>query len=301
MQYPCNQIDLERRFNSNEACLGYLVLLRWPNGFVCPSCQKSEFWKLSRHRFYCRNCKTETTATVGTVFEKSHLPLPLWFRAIWAVVSQKHGMSALGLQKALGLGSYRTAWMLLHKIRLSMVSPNRELLKGPLELDETMVGGRHAGRISRWKDKCIVLIAAEKDGKKVGRIRAQFIPGIHTEHILKALKNMVQPGVTLETDGCQSYRPLVKEGYQHKRTVTDVSLGEIELLPRVHLVASHLKRWLLGIHHGRISQKHLQAYLNEFVFRFNRRTSRSRGLLFQRVLENAVQIQHSTYKAIIKK
>lgn len=235
------------------------------------------------------------------MFQDAHLSLHDWFNAIWWVTSQKTGVSALGLQRMLGLGSYRTAWMLLHKIRSAMVRPGRELLAGEIEVDETFVGGPKPGKRGRGAaGKQLVIIAAERDGARIGRIRMRRIPDASAHALETFVKGHIQLKSKIVTDGWKGYLGLPKIGYSHC-SIPGESVGEEELLPRVHRVASLFKRWLLGTHHGRFEAKHLDIYLDEFTFRFNRRTSNARGLLFYRVLENSVKVDPQTYAKIISR
>ena len=226
----------------------------------------------------------------GTVFQDSKLPLTIWFRAMWQVTSQKNGISALGLQRVLGLGSYKTAWTLLHKLRRAMVRPGRERLRGVVEVDEAYWGGEESGvRGRQTEDKALIAVAAEANGENIGRIRLQHIPNTDRATLHGFIQRSIEPGSTVVTDGLQAYREL--EGYVHDRQIQKHQASEAEhLLPRVHRVISLLKRWLLGTHQGGIGQEYLDDYLNEFTFRFNRRTSTSRGKLFYRLAQQAVQV-----------
>jgi transposase-like protein/ribosomal protein L37AE/L43A len=300
--YPRTLAELDARFSTDAACREYLVRLRWPDGFSCPACGSQEAWPTSRGLFMCAACGHQTSATAGTIFQDTRTPLPQWFRAIWWVVSQKNGASALGLQRVLGLGSYRTAWTWLHKFRRAMVRPGRERLTGPVEVDETFVGGvevgggrRHIGK------KALVVIAAEVRGRATGRIRMRRVADSSAASLLLFIDEAVARGAAVITDGLQSYRGLPALGYQHDRRVL-LGSGEFAeaVLPRVHRVASLLKRWLLGTHQGAISREHLDYYLDEFTFRFNRRTSRHRGKLFFRLVEQAVAVDPVPYAAMVK-
>lgn len=235
------------------------------------------------------------------MFQDSHVSLLAWFNAIWRVTSEKTGVSALSLQRILGIGSYETAWMLLHKIRHTMIRPGRELLSGEAEVDETFVGGPKPGKRGRGAGgKQLVAIAAERDGKKIGRIRMQRIPDASAKTLEAFVQGHIQQKSKIITDGWKGYLGLPKKGYTHE-AIPGNSVGEEELLPRVHRVASFFKRWLLGTHHGRFEPKHLDSYLEEFTFRFNHRTSRARGLPFQRVLENAVLVAPCGYANIVSR
>ena len=243
-----------------------------------------------RGLFLCRKCKRQTSITSGTLFHKTHKPLRTWFFAIWFVTSQKHGASALGLQRVLGLGSYNTAWTWLHKLRRAMVRPGRDQLTGAIEIDETYVGGvgvKIRGRGA--KRKAIVAIAAEVRGRGPGRIRMSVIPDVSAISLHEFVSNNVTKRAEIRTDGWKGYNGIETMGYRHIVTnICDSGDPAHVVMPRVHRVASLLDRWWLGIHHGAIRPSHLDYYLDEFTFRFNRRTSRARGLLFYRLMEQAV-------------
>jgi transposase-like protein len=212
---------------------------------------------------------------------------------MWLVVCEKNGISAMGLQRQLGLSRYETAWSVLKKLRAAMVRPGRELLSGDVEVDETLVGGSKSGKRGRGAEgKELVVIAAEVKNKKVGRIRMKRISNADGETLKSFVKDHVSSGSTVITDGWKSYLGIEKFGYTHQR-IKGESVGIDELLPHIHLVASLLKRWLLGTHQGGVDTIHLDAYLDEFVFRFNRRTSKSRGKLFYRLVQQAVQVPPS--------
>lgn len=223
------------------------------------------------------------------------MPLRLWFRAIWLVTHQKTGMSALGLQRTLGLGSYHTAWACLHKLRRAMIRPGREPLSGEVEVNEIFVGGRGKGKETMGRHlgkKSLVMVAAEVRGKGIGRIRLMPVPDTSKEHLLDFVQQAVAPETTVITDGLHVYINLAKLGYTHQpRIASPVRHEKSKALPRVHRVAALLKRWLLGIHHGSFSKKQLANYLDEFTFRFNRRLSPDRGMLFYRLVQQAVQVE----------
>jgi transposase-like protein len=227
-----------------------------------------------------------------------------WFAAAWQMTSQKHGVSVLGLQRALGLGSYQTAWAMLHRYRTAMVRPGRDRLRGLVEADETWVGGVEPWTHGRDSEtKSLVAIAVEiKQPKGLGRVRMQRVAAIRKEHLIPFITAAVQPGATVHTDGNQAYWSVPDHGYQHKKTVLSRQPDPAHVVtPGVHRVASLLKRWLLGTHQGSASPDHLDAHLNEFTFRFNRRTSRRRGLLFHRLLEQAATTDPITYRSLIVK
>jgi transposase-like protein len=257
--YPRTGLELEDRFGTEEACLSYLVKLRWPEGFICPRCQASGGWPASRGRWICRHCRYQASVTAGTIFQDTRKPLRMWFRAMWHVTSQKTGASAVSLQQELGLGSYLTAWTWLHKLRRAMVRPGRDRLQGRVEVDETIVGGEGDGRGRRLGYKALVVIAAEENGTGIGRIRLGVIPRATRLHLHEFIQHSILPGSMVHTDGLAAYLGLEPLGFKHRATVLQ---GRDEdaasrLLPRVHRVASLLKRWLLGTHQGAVSNKHL--------------------------------------------
>lgn len=240
--------------------------------------------------YYCRGCGHQTSVTAGTLFMDTHLPLRLWFEAIWQVTSQKYGASALGLQRVLGLGSYRTAWNLLHKLRRAMVRPGRDRLHGMVEVDETFIGGPRSGKRGRGAaGKALVLIAAEESEEGIGRIRLTRVLDASADSLEPAVSQAVEPGAHVRTDDWKSYAQLNQLGYLHEIARSSPVTGD-NLLPLVNRVAALLKRWLLGTHQGAVAHSHLDYYLDEFTFRFNRRTSRSRGLLFYRLVSQAVAL-----------
>lgn len=290
-RYPASMMDFMEIFPTEEACLEYLTLIRWPNGYRCLRCDSASYWKKARGLFYCRDCGHEGSVTRGTLFQDTHKPLRLWFQAIWYIVNQKNGVSALGLQKSLGLGSYHTAWEWLHKLRRAMVRPGRDRLSGLVEMDETFIGGERSGKRGRGAEgKTLVLIAAEDAGNNgIGRIRLSTLPDATGESIKNATLQMVEPGSTIRSDGWDAYNLLPQHGYSHA-PVTHARSASGDATPIAHRVAALLKRWWLGTHQGAISHEHLAYYLDEFTFRFNRRTSRSRGKLFYRLVEQALQI-----------
>src|SRR5260221_1737874 len=299
--YPKTMLEMEQTFATEDACREYLTQLRWPTGFVCPACQCKVGWADRRYRWTCQDCRRQSTVTAGTIFEATHLPLQVWFRAVWLITSQKSGASALGLQRVLGFGSYETAWSWLHKLRRAMVRPGRDRLKGTVEVDEAFVGGVSSGTGRDGVGKALVAIAAEEDGAGIGRIRLARVPDASTSSLHGFIQRAIAPASTIHTDGWAPYQGLEKLGYSHSitRLKGQGKQAAVELLPRVHRVASLLKRWLLGTHQGAVGATHLDYYLDEFTFRFNRRRSASRGKLFFRLLEQAVQVGPVTYDTIV--
>lgn len=288
--YPRNLLELEERFATDEACRAYLSHLRWPEGFRCPRCGHGRAWSVRQVRLECASCHAHTSVTAGTIFQDTRKPLRLWFRAIWYVTSQKNGVSALGVQRVLGLASYETAWSWLHKLRRAMVRPGRDRLNGTVEVEETYLGGLEEGVAGReTAKKALIAVAAEEDGNGIGRIRLKHIPDASMCSLHTFVLDNIETGSVVHTDGWEGYNGIEEFGYKRKITVLRGRKKKAhELLPRVHRVSSLLKRWVLGTHQGAISHEHLGYYLDEFTFRFNRRTSRLRGKLFQRLLEQAV-------------
>jgi transposase-like protein len=299
--YPRTIAEFERRFSSEEACRAYIEALRWPNGFRCPACQGESAAMVRDGLYQCRSCRRQTSATAGTIFQDTRKPLVMWFRAMWYVTSQKNGTSALGLQRVLGLGSYETAWTWLHKLRRAMVRPDRDRLRGWIEVDETFIGGLAEGAVGgRQKtNKALVVIAAQADGPAIGRIRMRMIADASADSLHPFVIDCIEPGSTLHTDGWQGYAGLEQKGFDREVSITRGRRKDAsKLLSRVHRVAALLKRWLLGTHQGAVAPWQLPYYLDEFTFRFNRRTSKSRGKLFFRLMHQAVNTPPATYEAM---
>lgn len=301
-EYPRTFSEFTRQFPTEDACWHYLVRVRWPDGFRCSRCMGRKAWLTARKLFHCAACSAEVSATAGTIFQDTRKPLRLWFQVMWWVVGQKNGASAASLNQALGIGGYKTAWTWLHKLRRAMVRPGRERLSGEVEVDETFVGGVEEGGGRRHLgNKALVAIVAEVRGSGIGRIRMKRVADASSASLLTFIRDSLMEGSVVITDGLQSYRELPESGYRHQRRVIQGSGEEAAtLLPRVHRVASLLKRWLLGTHQGAVSREHLDYYLDEFTFRFNRRTSRHRGKLFSRLIEQAIAVDPVPYAAMIK-
>jgi transposase-like protein len=301
--YPRTFQEMEARFRDDAACREYIHRLRWPDGFVCPHCKKiGEPWGMSDGLLRCRSCNGRTSLTAGTIFQDTRKPLRTWFLAMWFVTSQKNGVSALGLQRVLGLGSYETAWTWLHKLRRAMVRPGRDRLTGAVEVDEIYVGGGETGvRGREIQAKAIVAVAAEKVGRGIGRIRLRRIMDVSGDSLIPFVKEAVTHGCVVHTDGWSGYSGLAKAGYKHETVV--ISRGDElahEVLPRVHMTASLLKRWLVGTHQGGVQRRHLDYYLDEFTFRFNRPHSKARGLLFHRLAQQALAVAPAPYRDIVE-
>jgi transposase-like protein len=300
--YPRDLTQFEARFATEEACRQYLFHLRWPDGFRCPRCGREKYWPLRGVLLQCAGCGHQASVTAGTIFQDTRSPLQSWFRAMWWVAAQKNGASALGLQRVLGLRSYEKAWTWLHKLRRAMVRPGRDRLAGTVEVDETYLGGLEEGvRGRQTEKKALIVVAAQEEGRGVGRIRLRQIADASAESLIPFVQDSVEPGSVIHTDGWLGYEPLDQKGYRHAVTfLRGQEESPSELMPRVHLVVSLLKRWLIGTHQGAVSHKHLDYYLDEFTFRFNRRRSRSRGKLFFRLAQQAVSIEPVPYAKIVQ-
>jgi transposase-like protein len=284
-------MEFRDRFATEGACRDYLAALRWPGGFICPRCQETKAWTMQRGLYWCQRCGYQVSVTAGTLFNDTHKPLRVWFEAMWYVTNQKSGVSALGLQRVLGLGSYHTAWNWLHKLRRAMVRGGRDRLDGVIEIDEIFIGGERPGKRGRGAAaKTLVVVAVQEAEKGIGRIRMQRVADAAGQSLEPAVWKMVEPGSTVRTDGWRGYNGLTELGYQHNVVRKDPDLGD-NLLPLVNRVASLLKRWLLGTHQGAVQHSHLEYYLDEYTFRFNRRTSKSRGLLFYRLISQAIDLE----------
>ncbi|MBA7540454.1 IS1595 family transposase ISPlba5 [subsurface metagenome] len=299
--YPRTLTEFEACFSTEEACRRYLFELRWPGGFECPRCGGHKAWSTERDLLVCGDCEHHSSVTAGTIFENTHKPLTLWFRAIWWLTTLKTGASALGLQRILGLGSYKTAWTWLHKLRRAMVRPGRDRLSGRVEVDETYLGAEEKGvRGRKTEKKALIVVAAQEDGKRTGRIRMRRIQDASAASLQPFIEESIEPGSVVHTDGWEGCAGLEEMGYHHEVTVL-ARQKEVasKLLPHVHHAVGHLKTWLAGTLHGGVSHEHLDYYLDEFTFRFNRRSSSSRGKLFYRLVQQAVQVDPVPYKEMV--
>jgi transposase-like protein len=261
--FPKTIFEFRQWFPDETACMRFLILSRWPEGFVCPRCGGQEYWwQQTRGLLQCKQCGHQTSPTAGTVMRRSKQPLRLWFEAAYLVTTHTPGMSALQFQRQVGIPSYKTAFMMLHKLRAAMVRPGRDQLSGLVEVDETYVGGERPGRVGRGVfGKVIVAGAVDIHGKFANRIRLQVIPDVSGATLINFVQTYVLPGSTVETDEWTGYFRLNEAGYHH--------IVSPELI-HIHRAFGNLKTWLIGTHHG-VSPQHLQAYLNEYTFRFNRR------------------------------
>ena len=292
--YPRSTGEFLSWFGTDDDCLDYLEWLRWPGGFVCPDCGHAGGWRLGDGRVKCGGCGSRTSVTAGTIFDKTRTPLTVWFHACWLFATAKDGISAQHLQRVLEISSYQTAWAMLHRLRSALVRPGRDRLSGTVEVDETYIGGEEPGlRGGRQRGKKVLTgIAVEvREPKGIGRCRMAPLDDASGDTLGTFVTENVQPGATVITDGWAAYRAISGKGYQHRpinqKAARAAGDDPDSLLPGVHRVASLCKRWLLGTHQGSVDAAHLPAYLNEFVFRFNRRRAASRGMVFYRVLQLA--------------
>ena len=302
VDYPRTLQEFDEWFPTEEECVDYLRQLRWPDGFRCPGCGCTEAWLTGRDQHRCAECQRQTSVTAGTIFEGTRKPLRTWFQAMWYVTSQKFGGSALGLKRVVGFGSYQTAWTWLHKMRRAMVRPDRERLSGNVEVDEIYVDGEEAGVSGReTQKKAIVAIAVEVlSPKGFGRVRLRRVPDVSAASLTPFVCDMIAPGSIVRTDGWRGYDRIHKHGYTRDKVVLASSGDPAHVvMPGVHRIASLLKRWLMGTHQGAVSNKHLDYYLDEYTFRFNRRSSRARGLLFYRLAQQAVQADPVPFRQIV--
>ena len=304
--FPQTLVEFDEQFGTEQACREHLMRTRWPQGWRCPRCDHDKAWTTVRNHLHCARCGHQSSLTAGTVMHSTKKPLVLWFKAMYLMVTFKNGLSAKTLQDQLGL-SYQTAWAWLHKLRRVMVLPHRAPLGGTVEVDETYIGSDPSNRPGRHKgQKVLVVIAVEDQGSVMGRARMTCVPDASGDSLAGMVEANVAPGSTVHTDGAAGYVPVVDKGYVHRVDV--ISKGKTraeradraaQLFPHVHRLAALLQRWLLGTHQGAVSEKHLQAYLDEFVFRFNRRRSKHRTHLFQRLAEQAMARQALPYWKIV--
>ena len=296
--FPRTPAEFQGRFASEEDCRRYLVACRWPDGFRCPRCGAREAYEVAgRELLQCRSCRHQASVTAGTVLHRTHVPLRLWFAAAYLVTTRTPGFSAVQLRRQLGLARYETAWTMLHKLRRAMLRPERDRLSGVVEVDEAYVGGLEEGRRGgrrRDSGKSIVVGAVEVRGRGSGRVRLAVVRDLSAASLVPFVEASVDPGSTELTDGWQGYAPL-RKGYDHRPSTVGDPRNASKLFPRVHRTFSNLKTWLQGTHHG-VGAKHLPHYVDEFVFRFNRR--RTPMAAFQLLLGLSSRHPPTTHKML---
>jgi transposase-like protein len=296
------------RFGTDKQCRAYLFRARWPEGFRCAGCGHGRGYSHKLRLIEeCAGCGKQHSLLAGTIFEQTKTGLSRWFLAIFLVTSSKGGISAMELKRQMGFGSYQTAWSWLHKIRKAMVRPDRAPLSARVEADETYVGGPSPGKPGRGAGGKIKVAGAVESGRgqargrRLGRLRLAVVPDVSAKSLHGFLGHNVARPATVATDGWSGYAGLDAAGYRHEPLNLSASWGDAALrLPAIHLVFGLAKRWLLGTHHGAVRRKHLPAYLDEFVFRFNRRTAKNLSHRFARLVEHAVQIRPTTYRALVQ-
>lgn len=286
--FPKTVFEFQRQFQTEEDCLRFLIQSRWPEGFICPRCRNRDYyWVPTRKLLQCKKCGYQASVTAGTVMHRSKMPLITWFQVAYLVTTHTPGISATQLQRQLGLSSYQTAFTMLHKLRAGTVRPDRSKLSGIVEVDETYIGGKKAGVTGRGAlGKVIVAGAVDTKGKYANRVRLKVIPNASGATLTNFVKMNIEKGSEVKTDDWIGYSRLAPLGYKHT-VIAD--------LPHIHRIFSNLKTWLIGTHHG-VSPQHTQAYLNEYVFRFNRRKTPMAA--FQTALGLGSQRLGPTYKGL---
>jgi len=297
--FPCNQFEFEKRFNTEQTCRDYLASMKWPDGFLCRNCGHKKYWISAKGLYICTRCESPNSLTAGTVMHGTKKPLTFWFKAMWWFTTRKSGVNAINLKDLLGLGSYQTAWLWLHKLRDCTIRRGRERLSGAVEVDEFVIGGQQPGKRGRGAiGKAIVVAAVEKEGKQLGRIRLQVVPDYSGDVLEQSVIANVSPGSIVMTDGWKGYNFLNKSDYIHNQIIASHTAKKESVLPGVHLIASLVKRLIIGTFQGRFDPKHLQSYLDEYVFRFNRRKSRNVGKKFMRIVQQVTASTKTTYKKV---
>jgi transposase-like protein len=295
------------RFGTDEQCREYLFGTRWPDGFCCAGCGHDRAWAHKARLIYeCAACGKQHSLLAGTIFEQTKTGLATWFLAIFLVTSSKGGISAMELKRQMGFGSYQTAWTWLHKIRRAMVRPDREPLALRVEADETYVGGPRPGKPGRGAAGKVKVAGAVESGRgkakgrRLGRLRLAVVEDVSARSLQGFLGRNVAKPAAVTTDGWSGYAALDVAGYVHEPLNLSTTWGDAAVcLPAIHLVFGLAKRWLLGTHHGAVGKKHLGSYLDEFVFRFNRRTAKNLSHRFGRLIEHAVRMEPTTYRALV--
>jgi transposase-like protein len=299
--FPKNEIEFDQRFLDTAACYQYLFNMKWHQGFSCVNCGHQEYWISKKHIYICKRCLHQHSLTAGTILDSSKKPITYWFKAMWWFTTRKAGINAVNLQELLGFGSYNTAWAWLQKLRRCTIRKDREKLSGTVEVDEFFIGGQKSGKRGRGATgKTIIAAAVQRNGERLGRIRLKVIPNCSSEALSAFINESVAAGSTVYTDGWKGYYGLDKQRYTHYQVFQNKSSDKDSVLPGVHLIASLVKRMIIGTHQGRFEPRYLQNYLDEYVFRFNRRTSRSIGKKFMRIVQQVIHSSKTTLAQLVK-
>ena len=297
--FPKSEIDFEDRFSNDQACYQYLFQLKWPDGFKCSSCGHRGFWVSAKNIYICTRCEHNVSLSAGTIMHGTKKPVRYWFKAMWWFTTRKCGVNAVNLKELLGFGSYDTAWRWLQKLRRCTIRKAREKLCGTVEVDEFYIGAQHPGKRGRGSSgKSIVITAVEKQGKKIGRIRMRAISDCSSASILSFINDNVEPGSIIISDGWKGYLPLADKNYTHAAVILETMPDKENALSAVHIIVSLVKRLMMGTFQGSFAAKYLQYYLDEYVFRFNRRKSLSVGKKFMRIVQQVINSTPITYAQI---
>lgn len=299
--FPRSEIEFDARFSKPEACYEYIFKHKWPDGFVCSKCENEQYWLSSRKLYICTNCEHQHSLTSGTIMEGTKKPITYWFKAMWWITTRKSGINAVNLKELLGLGSYGTAWTWLQKLRRCTIRKDREKLSGRVEVDEFFIGAQRSGKRGRGAGgKMIVAVAVERDDtkKQIGRIRLHVALDFSGYSLETFILNNIENDSTISTDKWTGYNGLENKGYQHEITNQSKS-GNYDKLFGAHLVTTLVKRMVRSTFQGRFDPKYLQNYLDEYVFRFNRRKSSNIGMKFMRIVQQAVKTAPIKWKNIL--
>ena len=298
--FPKDEIEFDERFHDESACYDYLFQLKWPRGYVCPRCDHQNYWISSKALLICTRCEHQHSITAGTIMHGTRKPLKYWFKAMWWFTTRKSGVNAINLKDLLGFGSYGTAWTWLHKLRSCTIREEREKIGGVVEVDEFYVGGQKSGKRGRGAEhKYPVVAAVEKYGEQLGRIRLQVVEDCSSGELVPFIEDNTIDGSHIITDGWSAYNPVRANGYDHEKVIQKNAEDKSSVLPGVHRIASLVKRLIVSTFQGRFEKKHLQRYLDEYVFRFNRRKSTYVGKKFMRIVQQAVVTEPVSYRQIV--
>lgn len=296
--FPKSEIEFDKRFATEKACYKYLFTVKWPDGFICPKCGYQSYWISSKHIYICTRCESHFSLTSDTIMHNTKKPITYWFRAMWWFTTRKSGVNAINLQDLLGC-SYVTAWSWLQKLRQCTIRKDREKLSGKVEVDEFFIGGQKPGKRGRGSHgKSIVVAAVERKDRKIGRIRLHVVDNCSADTLTAFINQNIAAGSYVITDGWKGYNSIDSDRYDHHQVFLSKSTDNLSALSGVHLIASLVKRLIIGTFQGRFDPKYLQYYLDEYVFRFNRRTSISVGKKFMRIVQQVASSAKITCRQI---